>query len=464
MRFARVVVALVLAGLVSGGWASAAFGAWSEVTLVPQQPFERARVALGTAGIGVATWEGLEGITGAVVDPAGGGVGPPWLLDRRAPPAPGWRSVLLYGRDRLIALQVDEGAPTGRPALSVSFGRPGSALTPPRRIAFVASDGEPYAGGNARGDVAVLATAPISPRRRATRLVLHVRRAGRSDWRPRSLPASRNAKPFGLAVNQRGDVLTVEHFAGRLHARLLTAGGVLGPIRELGPGGHYIGSMVLTDRRDAAVAWLRRTTDRCVAREASVAVARRGGRFRRTVLTAAPGAECGRRVPAPGALVAGDRAGAITVAWTTVVAGRYVVRAADIRRQRVGAPRTVSAPEADAHLRSLIAGPTGERIVVWTPPVPAPTPTPPYPSAPPFFAAVRGNAAATWSPPESVGIAGYPGSGAIDARSGRVVLLVVSEAGMRVAFRDPIVPLAPGGALSRTARLARTTARPTTLP
>jgi len=56
--FARVVV--VLAGLVSGGWASAACGAWSEVTLVPQQPFEGARVALGTAGIGVATWEGLE--------------------------------------------------------------------------------------------------------------------------------------------------------------------------------------------------------------------------------------------------------------------------------------------------------------------------------------------------------------------------------------------------------------------
>ena len=60
----------------------------------------------------------------------------------------------------------------------------------------------------------------------------------------------------------------------------------------------------------------------------------------------------------------------VLLAWAGSAAGHWVIRAAPVDLNGLGAISTIAAPSGDALLADLTAGPVGDALVLWTEPAP----------------------------------------------------------------------------------------------
>ena len=172
----------------------------------------------------------------------------------------------------------------------------------------------------------------------------------------------------------------------------------------------------------------------------TVSVGLQTRRFQRRALGVADaGRGCGRYIQGPGAIVAADPAGGITVGWTASVGAALRVRAADLHGTHVGPVQTLSTPGRSAVIGALAAGPGNSRLAVWTEQEPG---SPAADTFGPMAAAVRGSAASTWTGPEAISPGpAFPGfaPAAVDPVTGRPIVLVPTvQGGLTVAIREPI--------------------------
>ena len=281
-----------------------------------------------------------------------------------------------YGRDRLIAVGTrGDRYPyrTHRGRAFAAFGRLAEGFARSRELGprglssyVVALD------VNRSGDAAVLLT--VSEADRGPRIgvpYLVVRRAGRSFGRP--LRLSTGGPSYGdVAVNDRGDVLVtwrrpVDGTTGEvdINARLRTAGGRLGSVRRIGGDSTATGlSAGLGDDRRAVVAWSHQALSEGEAGGAIVraAAAPAGGRFGRARVLET--VRVNRYIGGVGVRAAVARDGRPIVAWTGVLSGRFVVRAASVEGSRVGPAQLVSDPAQETVLSDLATGPRGEAVFI----------------------------------------------------------------------------------------------------
>jgi hypothetical protein len=175
-----------------------------------------------------------------------------------------------------------------------------------------------------------------------------------------------------VALDYRSDALAVWAQQGSVYARELPASGTPQAVQRLGPcplSGARIAAVISDDDR-AIVTW----TDRR-AGESSVYVSRSqtGVRF------GAP--ELIERVHDPNDLTAYAvsprivrlSSESVMMAWTGIVAGHLVIRAAAIDLNGVLASSTISPPDSDALLDALVPGPENEVLALWSEPQQTPT-------------------------------------------------------------------------------------------
>jgi hypothetical protein len=105
-----------------------------------------------------------------------------------------------------------------------------------------------------------------------------------------------------------------------------------------------------------------------------------------------------RGIAPPGVQAALSRDGAVVV-WTGYTAGRFAVRAVDVRSGRPNALVDLSPAATDATLRSMAIGPRGGLVVAWTSSGrPGTSATPP----PGLYVRSRAAATTTWGPLETI--------------------------------------------------------------
>jgi hypothetical protein len=171
-----------------------------------------------------------------------------------------------------------------------------------------------------------------------------------------------------LAMDYRSEALAVWAQGGSIYARLVPQRGAPGPLQRLARAGADTRvAAVLSDDRRAIVAWsAQRGSETLVYLDRSAVGVRFGSpqlleRFRDP-----------DGVPSPAASPSLVRLSSETVlfAWAGSAGGRWVIRAAPVDLNGLGAVGTIAAPGADALLAALAAGPVGDAFVLWTEPAP----------------------------------------------------------------------------------------------
>jgi hypothetical protein len=240
--------------------------------------------------------------------------------------------------------------------------------------------------------------------------------------------------PAALALNGAGDTLVAWDDRDSVRARMISAAGRVGAEQRLGRGGStWLGAATMVASMDAnrrmLVAWLaQRIGGLGSAGGAGIVACAYAPAHQRfgaaTLLQSNLPRGMDRGIGPPGVQAALLREGAVVV-WTGYSAGRFAVRAVDVRSGRPSAPVDLSPAGTDAWLRGMTVGPQGGQVVAWASSSrPGTSPTPP----PGLYARARA-AATTWGPLEMVvtmGAGDFVAGGvplAADPVTGRTVVL-----------------------------------------
>jgi hypothetical protein len=303
--------------------------------------------------------------------------------------------VAVYGRDRLIVAGGLTGAIDRAWVATGRIGRPHG----PRLLLAIPPVAELQGGtiavaANARGDAAVIAVRCLfcsgRPVAHDSPLYLVARHAGHRFGRP--ITVSRHAGDTSaefrgdgvapaVALNAAGDVLVVWRSFGdgtTLYARILHAGRWRAPAQVIGQVQNFGRiSAQLSDRGRAVVFWWTQPgsgggagTGPTAPPVFELATAGVNGRFtpERAIEqgTTLPGEcpECGSRFfPAVARVAAvGDATGRVVLAWTGARFDHDVVRAATVRRGRLGTIQELGS----GFLDQLALGPRGEALALWS--------------------------------------------------------------------------------------------------
>jgi hypothetical protein len=257
--------------------------------------------------------------------------------------------------------------------------------------------------------------------------------------------------PAAIALNGAGDVLVAWDDRDSVRARVVSAAGRVGAERRLGRGGSsWLGAARMVASMDAnrrmLVAWLAQRIGGLGSAGGPGMVAyayapahQRFGAAR--VLQGNLPRGMDRGIGPPGVQATLLRDGAAVV-WTGYTAGRFAVRAVDVRSGRPSAPVNLSPAGTDARLRSMAIGPRGALVVAWSSSGRVGTsPTPP----PGLYVRARAAATTTSGPLETI-VTIAPG----DFVPGGVPLAADPVTGRTVMLWSDSVTTAPGppGALT----------------
>jgi hypothetical protein len=171
-----------------------------------------------------------------------------------------------------------------------------------------------------------------------------------------------------LAMDYRSDALAVWAQKGAIYARDLPAKGAAHPIQRLASvGSHTRIAAVLSDDDRAIVAWAAHSGS-----ETSVYVDRSaiGVRFRAPQLLERFSDPDGLSSPAGSPSLVRLSSESVMLAWAGSAAGHWVVRTAPVDLNGVQAVGTIAAPDGNALLADLAAGPDDDALALWTEPLP----------------------------------------------------------------------------------------------
>jgi hypothetical protein len=171
-----------------------------------------------------------------------------------------------------------------------------------------------------------------------------------------------------LAMDYRSEALAVWAQDGSIYARLVPQQGAAGPLQRLGPAGaHTQIAAVLSDDRRAIVAWTEgRGSETTVYLDRSAT----GVRFGTPQLLERFHDPDGLPSPVASPSLVRLSSESVVLAWAGSAAGHWVIRAAPVDLDGLGAISTIAAPSGDALLADLAAGPVGDALVLWTEPAP----------------------------------------------------------------------------------------------
>jgi hypothetical protein len=326
------------------------------------------------------------------------------------------------------------------------------------------------------GDVAI--ASPVRTRAGWAIAVRVQRHYSKSPPRARLVPVGASpVEAIAATMDYRAEVLLVWASGGTVYARKLSPAGALGSVRRLGS--LAAGSpdpelrALVSDDGHAIVAWRSQSTAPSGVSTTTIELSISGSglafgaprvleRFR----------DLGGFVPPVGSLqLVRLSSEAVIIAWTSIEAGRYVVRASPVSLRRgAWAPVVISGGRStDAVLADIAAGPDAEAFAVWRT---APSSTDggrtdgragPDPRRWAIRAArghYAGHGEVSFAAPELVAVPGPngPPAVAVDPASGRVLAAWVTFAGagsVEYALRSPGPPSAPAPAVASFAHTAR---------
>jgi hypothetical protein len=170
-----------------------------------------------------------------------------------------------------------------------------------------------------------------------------------------------------VSLDYRSDAILAWAQGGALYASEKPASGrALGAQRLAGVGRSPHVSALISDDHRAIVAWAQ---ERAGVSSVYVDQSADGVRFdsppQLLERFVDPG---GVRYPSRSPLLVRLSSESVMLAWSGAAGGHWVVRAAAIDQNGVGAPSTISSPQGDALLSDLQPGPDGEAIALWSEP------------------------------------------------------------------------------------------------
>jgi hypothetical protein len=171
-----------------------------------------------------------------------------------------------------------------------------------------------------------------------------------------------------LAMDFRGEALTVWAQHGAIYARLLPNRGTERPLQRLAPVGSdpRIAALLSDDNR-AIVAWAEQS-----ATQTSIYIDRSatGVRFGKPELLERFRDPDGLASPAGSPSLVRLSSESVLLAWAGSDAGHWVIRTAPVSLNGVLNVSTIAAPSGDALLADLAPGPDDDALLLWTEPLP----------------------------------------------------------------------------------------------
>jgi hypothetical protein len=181
-------------------------------------------------------------------------------------------------------------------------------------------------------------------------------------------PGSAPVQALTLAMDYRSEVLAAWTQGGAIYTRLIPNRGPARPPQRLASvGSHAQIAAVLSDDERAIVAWSEQRgsqTSVYVDRSAT------GVRFRTPQLLGRFTDPDGLSAPAASPSLVRLSSETVMLAWAGSESGHWVVRAASVDLNGVGAVSTIAAPGVDALLAHLAPGPADDALLLWTEPLP----------------------------------------------------------------------------------------------
>jgi hypothetical protein len=248
-------------------------------------------------------------------------------------------------------------------------GGPFSALAPAAGASAPMALATAYLGDVALASQPAPRTSPPAPG--TSGIGVHVERFFARDFVRNVATRSAGAgavRALTLAMDYRSEALAVWAQGGSIYARLVPQRGAPGPLQRLAPAdAHTQIAAVLSDDRRAIVAWsAQRGSETMVYLDRSAVGVRFGSpqlleRFRDP-----------DNLPSPAASPSLVRLSSETVmlAWAGSAGGHWVIRAAPVDLNGLGAVDTIAAPGGDALLADLATGPIDDAFVLWSEPAP----------------------------------------------------------------------------------------------
>lgn len=239
------------------------------------------------------------------------------------------------------------------------------ALASPPAPAPTATSDSPPASSPASTPAGAGASGPISE------IDIHVERFFAHGFVRNVAIASAGAsavQALTVAMDYRSEALAVWAQDGAIYARLVPQRGEPGPLQRLAPAGpHPRIAAVLSDDRRAIVAWAeQRDGETAVYLDRSAV----GVRFGAPQLLERFRDPDGLPSPAASPSLVRLSSESVVLAWAGSAAGRWGVRTAPVDLSGLGAVSTIAAPDGDALLADLAAGPADDALVLWSEPQP----------------------------------------------------------------------------------------------
>ena len=183
-----------------------------------------------------------------------------------------------------------------------------------------------------------------------------------------SAAGSGGVRALTLAMDYRSEALAVWAQGGSIYARLVAQRGAPGPLQRLAPADtHTRIAAVLSDDRRAIVAWsAQRGSETLVYLDRSAV----GVRFGSPQLLERFRDPDGLQSPAASPSLVRLSSETVMLAWAGSVGGHWVIRAAPVDLNGLGAVDTIAAPGGDALLADLAAGPADDAFLLWSEPEP----------------------------------------------------------------------------------------------
>lgn len=320
------------------------------------------------SGPGAIVWDAASDCTG------GAGVRVAQVtaadLPRTGAPIEGSGGKLVALRGPLLATGAPQGeiaivgaAAGGRQAEAIQ-GRAGGRFAP---MAPAAGFAAPFSAATAwLGDLAL--AAPPRGGASAGPLLLHIERYFAHAF-VRNQPIDAAAGSIGaltVALDYRTDALVAWEHHGVLYARELPSRYAPQPIQRVASVGSQVAVAALaSDDFRGILAWSEQRGGQTSVYLDQSGV---GVRFGAPQLLESFRDPAGPAPPASAPRLIRLSNESVMLAWAGAASGHWVVRTAAIDQHGVGAPSTIAAPDGDALLCDLVAGPDSEALVLWSEP------------------------------------------------------------------------------------------------
>lgn len=280
-------------------------------------------------------------------------------------------------RGHVIAALEAPDAKIGKSTLRLTEARADRSFPTPRVLTGALSPPPATATGYL-GDVALARVAgssqPRGTRAGAMSIALDVQRhfASAPVQRGRYAIGADPLSALGVTLDYRTDALLTWVQSGRVRARFVSASGPARPIQTLGSSvASTPPAALLSDDGRAIVAWVDQKAGTSGSRPETyvfLSISGPGARFGAPRLVERFSAPSPTTAPGSVDLVRLSNE-SVTMAWTGLdAAGHYVVRSAPVGLSGMGHSTTLSDPGASALLGTLVSGPHGDALAVWSSP------------------------------------------------------------------------------------------------